>query len=155
MLGQGTDTQLYRPQFVEMLDKLVGRDADEAGCQAALGDERRRCTCGDPADLLSDGNVLGQVEVMQAFGARHFSHGDVAEIGQARYQGDRLVFAYVRGEGILVVRIEIKGGKRVQPVSRCNRTRDAGFGVCDLHPVAAAFGQQAGYKGADLAGAEY
>ncbi len=155
MLRQGADAQLHRSQFVEMLDELVRSDADEARCEAALRHERGGCAIGDRADLLGDRNVFGQVEVMQALGPRHFRHGDVAEIGQARYQCGRLVFAHVRGERFLVARIEVEGGERVQPVGCGDRFCEARLGVCELHPVAAAFGQQAGYEGADLAGAEY
>ena len=138
-----------------MLDELVRRDADEARRESALRHERGRCALGNRTHCRGDRDVLRKVEVMQAFRASHFGDGDVAEIGQARYERDRLVRAYVPRECFLVARIEVERGDRIESMRRGNRFRDAGLGICELYTIAAAFSQQAGYEGTDLAGAEY
>ena len=138
-----------------MLNQFVCRDADKARRKAALRHERSRRARGDPPHRGRNRDVLGQVEVVQAFGARHLGDGDVAEIGQAGYQRDRLVLTHVPGEGFHVARVEVEGADGIEPMRRGNRFGDAGHGVGELNAIAAAFGQQAGYEGADLAGAEY
>ena len=64
------------------------------------------------------------------------------------------VLTHVLGERFQVTRVEVERRDRIEPVGCGDRLRDARFGICQLHPVAAAFGQQAGDKGTDLAGAE-
>ena len=47
MLRQRTDAQLHGAQLVEVADQLVGGDGDEAGREAALGNERLLRALGD------------------------------------------------------------------------------------------------------------
>jgi hypothetical protein len=92
---------------------------------------------------------------MQVFRASHFGDDDVAEIGKARYDSDRLVLAHVSRECFLVVRIEVECCDRVQSMRRGNRFGNTRLCIGKLDPVASAFREQAGYQSADLAGAEY
>ncbi len=129
VLRQGTHAQFYGSYFVKVLDQFIRRDADEARREPALRYECHGCAFTDLAHLGRNRDILRQVEVMQAFGARHFGDGDVAEIGQARDEGGRLVLPHVLHEGCLVARIQIEGHDRVEPMCLCNRFGDAGRGV--------------------------
>ena len=62
---------------------------------------------------------------------------------------------HVSSERVLVARVEVEGDDRVESVGLGDRLRDAWFRIRELHAVTAAFAEQAGYEGTDLAGTEY
>jgi hypothetical protein len=64
--------------------QVVGDDGDEAGGQAALRDEGALGGRGQFADDAGAGDVLGQVEIVDAGGMRRAGDGGGQAIGQRR-----------------------------------------------------------------------
>jgi len=154
VLGQGADAQLDRTQLVEMLGELVGRDADEAGREPALGYEGPRSTARNSPHCLGDFHVLGEIEIVRVPLARRLGHHGIAVIRQAGDDRVRLVEREMLVERLGIPRIERDGPQ----VARAVRL-DHGFGRGGVHiaqgdVVIAGFGQQAADEGANLAGAQ-
>ena len=155
---QRTHAHLHVVQRFEALCQVVGDDADEARCQAALRHEGSASAAGQLLDGTRGGHVLGQVEVVAAGLARQRGggHGQVvgqrvddrvvAAAGTQRGQQRRRVFAVdpVGGEGRVDGMVGLAGDPRQR----------GGVLVHHGDLVVAAGGQQAGDGLADVAGAE-
>ena len=143
MLGQGAHTQLDAAQLVEVTDERVGRDADEAWRQSTLRYERTVGAIGEAAHGARHGDVLGEVEIVHAGGARGLGDHGVAVVRQARDHRVRRMRAQVRGQGGRVTRVQPVGVEIVEVV----RVHDGASHFCvdvrDVDVVIAAFGQQA------------
>ena len=154
VLGQGADAEFHGLELVEVRDQLIGGDADEARREAALRGIHFVAALGDPAHGFGYLDVLGQVEVVQAAFAGDFGDHDVAEVGQPRDDGHRLVRLDVLGERGLVARIEDERHDRVESVAGRHLGGRAFARIRELHTVIAAVAEQSGNQDADLAGAE-
>ncbi len=145
---QGADAHAHVLQGVEILGQVVGDDGDEAGRQAALGDEGGLGVDGQLLDPAGRGHVLGQVQIVGAGGLGRFGdlHGQVigggAEHGELALQG-RLQRI---GVGDIQHALGDRGGG-FQPVELLRRAID------DFDAIVTATGQEIGDHRTDLAAA--
>ena len=78
-----------------MTDQLIGRDTDEARRQSALRYEGRVGAFGKAANGFGDGDIFGQIEVVQSVLPGGLGDRRVAEERQARNDGARTVVTNV------------------------------------------------------------
>src|SRR5882757_8931630 len=87
-LRQGTDAHAHVLQLVEARGQVAGDDGDEAGCQAALGDERGARAGGELFHDAGAGNVLGQIQVVGAGRLGGFGNQSRGMVGRRGEYGE-------------------------------------------------------------------
>ena len=149
-LRERADAHLHFLEVRHSLDDVGCRDGDEARCQAALRDEGGLGALGELHDLLGDGHVLGEVQVVDALGLGSLGDHRVAEERRAAHHGPLAVERLVDGDLVVeATRHALRAGRQRERLLDVRVVR-----VHDKHLVVAASLEEAGDHAADLSGTE-
>ena len=85
---QGADTHPHVVQLIETRGQVAGHDGDEAGRQAALGNESRARARRELLHRAGAGDVLGQIQVMGAGRLGRFGDQPGGVIGRRAQHGE-------------------------------------------------------------------
>ena len=100
-LWKRADAHLHFVHGTHAVNDMIGGNSDEAGRKATLGNERSLGTLGELHDFLSDGNVLGQVKVVNASSLGVLGDHWVAEERCATHHGPLSGERLVNGGGVI------------------------------------------------------
>ena len=134
-MWQRAHPQFYRVQFREAPHQVVGHDVDEAGGQAALGHENGIRARADFPDAAGDGDVLGEVEVVNAMPGRQLRHRGIAMKRQRRDHGVETFTAHQLRQRSAVRRIHPVGVGIVQLQVPDQRARHLRPAAGEVEPV--------------------